>query len=84
MLYACFFVYADTAPSVGNIIITVIAAIVGIVWGLAILIDCWKRCSNIVEIILLPIMMIMMFCMIILFWWVFLLLMGAVTKKNDR
>ena len=28
VLYACFFVYADTAPSVGNIIITVIAAIV--------------------------------------------------------
>ena len=84
VLYACFFVYTEAPPTTGNIIATVIAAIVGAVVGLVILVDCWRRCSNIIEIIFLPLVMIMVFCMIILFWWVFLLLMGAVTKKNDR
>ena len=66
------------------IIATVIAAIVGAVVGLVILVDCWRRCSNIIEIIFLPLVMIMVFCMIILFWWVFLLLMGFATKSDDR
>ena len=84
VLYACFFVYADTPPTMGNIIVTAIAVIVGVVWGGWILIDCWRRCSNVIEIIFLPIVMIMVFCLIILFWWVFLLLMGYATKNDDR
>lgn len=84
VLYACFFVYTETPPTTGNIIATVIAAIVGAVVGLVILVDCWRRCSNIIEIIFLPLVMIMVFCMIILFWWVFLLLMGFATKSDDR
>ena len=84
VLYACFFVYTETPPTTGNIIATVIAAIVGAVVGLVILVDCWRRCSNIIEIIFLPLVMIMVFCMIILFWWIFLLLMGFATKSDDR
>ncbi len=84
VLYACFFVYASTPPTTGNIIATAIAAIVGAVVGLAVLIDCWRRCSNIIEIIFLPIVMIMVFCLIILFWWVLLLLMGFSSKNDHR
>ena len=84
VLYACFFVYTETPPTTGNIIATVIAAIVGAVVGLVILVDCWRRCSTIIEIIFLPLVMIMGFCMIILFWWGFLLLMGFATKSDDR
>ena len=82
VLYACFFVYTETPPTIGNIIATVIAAIVGAVVGLVILVDCWRRCSNIIEIIFLPLVMIMVFCMIILFWWIFLLLMGFATSSD--
>lgn len=80
LLYACFFVYTDTPPTMGNIIVTAIAAIVGVVWGGLILIDCWRRCSNIIEIIFLPIVMIMVLgsiCLLVLF------IALAVVSTND-
>ena len=84
VMYALYFVYADTPPTLGNKIFTVIITIVGVIWGLCILIDCWQRCSNIIEIIFLPLVMLMVLCLVAFFWWVFLLLMGFGTKYDDR
>lgn len=64
-------------------IISFILMIGVILWGLFTLIACWENCSNIIEIILLPLIMISTFgaCMIVICIGVCLFFLGL--KQDD-